>query len=116
MFVDIESGDLVDYPEQLEFRPKAGDMIVWDARSIHKIDGPESKDWGVMKRRVLGGTGVKKGAVYMGEDRALFSDMSTHTLRGEFMRGCLRPALSCPISRRSTGTRTPTLSSRKNRK
>uniref|UniRef100_A0A7S2B6C9 Phytanoyl-CoA dioxygenase n=1 Tax=Florenciella parvula TaxID=236787 RepID=A0A7S2B6C9_9STRA len=94
VFVDIESGDLVDYPEQLEFRPKAGDMIVWDARSIHKIDGPESKDWGVMKRRVLGGTGVKKGAVYMGEDRALFSDMSTHELGdGDILSGPQWPRL-----------------------
>jgi len=94
VFVDIESGDLVDYPEMLEFRPKAGDMIVWDARSIHKIDGPESKDWGSMKRRVLGGTGVKKGATYMGEDRALFSDMSTHSLRdGDILEGPQWPRL-----------------------
>jgi len=80
VFVNLEDGDLPDYPEQLEFRPKAGDMIVWDARSIHKIDGPKSKDWGSKKRRVLGGTGVKRGALYKGEGRALFSDMSTHQM------------------------------------
>ena len=44
-------GDLINYPEQLVFRPKAGDMIVWDARAIHKIDGPENKDWGAAKVR-----------------------------------------------------------------
>ena len=59
----------------------AGDLIVWNARAIHKIDGPSSKDWGSRKRRVLGGTGVKTGACYWGENRALFSDMSTHDLK-----------------------------------
>lgn len=81
VFVDISEGDLPEFSEQLEFRPKAGDAIVWDARAIHKIDGPKSKDWGVMKRRVLGGTGVVAGAKYYGESRALFSDMSSHGLR-----------------------------------
>ena len=86
VFVNIEDGDLPEFSEQLAFRPKAGDLIVWDARAIHKIDGPKSKDWGVegqggRKRRVLGGTGVVAGAPYMGEDRALFSDMSTHQLK-----------------------------------
>lgn len=66
---------------QIAFDVHAGDLIVWNARAIHKIDGPSSKDWGVRKRRVLGGTGVKAGAQYWGETRALFSDMSTHDLK-----------------------------------
>lgn len=94
VFVNLEDGDLPDYPEQLEFRPKAGDMIVWDARAIHKIDGPKNKDWGTMKRRVLGGTGVKKGARYYGEGRALFSDMSSHALQdGDLLQGPQWPRL-----------------------
>jgi len=94
VFVNIEEGDLPDYPEMLEFRPKAGDMIVWDARAIHKIDGPKSKDWGSMKRRVLGGTGVVKGARYYGEKRALFSDMTTHGKRdGDILEGPQWPRL-----------------------
>ena len=39
VFVDLEKDGLLEYPELLEFRPKAGDLIVWHARSIHKIDG-----------------------------------------------------------------------------
>ena len=66
---------------QIAFNVHAGDLIVWNARAIHKIDGPSSKDWGSRKRRVLGGTGVKAGARYWGENRALFSDMSTHDLK-----------------------------------
>lgn len=94
VFVNLEDGDLPDYPEQLEFRPKAGDMIVWDARSIHKIDGPKSKDWGLRKRRVLGGTGVKGGARYKGEGRALFSDMSSHSMKdGDVLTGAQWPRL-----------------------
>mmetsp|Transcript_10008 Transcript_10008/g.28460 ORF Transcript_10008/g.28460 Transcript_10008/m.28460 type:complete len:144 (+) Transcript_10008:884-1315(+) len=69
-------------------------MIVWDARTIHKIDGPKSKDWGTMKRRVLGGTGVVQGARYYGENRALFSDMSTHALKdGDELVGAQWPRL-----------------------
>ena len=55
VFVDLEEDDLLKY-EPLEFQPKAGDLLVWHARSIHKIDGPTSQDWGKSKRRVLGGT------------------------------------------------------------
>ena len=43
VFVDLERDGLLEYPEMLEFRPKAGDLIVWHARSIHKIDGPSSQ-------------------------------------------------------------------------
>jgi hypothetical protein len=81
VFVNLADGDLPAYPEQLEFRPKAGDLIVWNARSIHKVDGAPTRDWGSAKRRVLGGTGVKLGAKYKGEGRALFSDMSSHALK-----------------------------------
>jgi len=81
VFVNPSEGDLADYSEQIAFDVHAGDLIVWNARAIHKIDGPSSKDWGVRKRRVLGGTGVKAGAQYWGETRALFSDMSTHDLK-----------------------------------
>lgn len=94
VFVDLDDGDLRDFPEQLEFRPKAGDMIVWNARTIHKIDGPENKDWGSSKRRVLGGTGVVAGAKYYGEKRALFSDMASHDMKdGDVLCGPQWPRL-----------------------
>lgn len=94
VFVNLEDGDLPNFSEMIEFRPKAGDLIVWNARSIHKIDGPKSRDWGTRKRRVLGGTAVKRGALYAGEGRALFSDMATHSLKnGDVLQGPQWPRL-----------------------
>ena len=81
VFVDLEKDNLLQYPELLEFRPKAGDLIVWHSRSIHKSDGPKSQDWGKSYRRVLGGTVAIDDVKYLGEGRALFSDMGTHGLK-----------------------------------
>jgi len=78
VFVDLEKDGLLEYPELLEFRPKAGDLIVWHARSIHKIDGPKTQDWGFSRRRVLGGTVALDDAKYLSLGRALFSDMGSH--------------------------------------
>ena len=64
VFVDIDEGDLPEYHDFTTFRPKAGDLIVWHARTIHKIDGPTSQDWGSVKRRVLGGTVAIDDATY----------------------------------------------------
>ena len=80
VFVDLEKDGLLEYPEMLEFRPKAGDLIVWHARSIHKIDGPKDQDWGNGRRRVLGGTVALNDATYESMGRALFSDMGSHGL------------------------------------
>jgi len=80
VFVDLEKDGLLDYPELLEFKPKAGDLIVWHARSIHKIDGPTTQDWGTRRRRVLGGTVALDDAKYLTMGRALFSDMGSHGL------------------------------------
>jgi len=81
VFVDLERDGLLQYPELLEFRPKAGDLIIWHARSIHKIDGPRTQDWGATKRRVLGGTVALNDATYESKGRALFSDMGSHGLQ-----------------------------------
>lgn len=78
VFVDLERDGLLAYPEMLEFRPKAGDLIVWHARSIHKIDGPKSQDWEASRRRVLGGTVAIDDAKYLAGGRLLFSDMGSH--------------------------------------
>jgi len=80
VFVDLEKDGLLDYPELLEFKPKAGDLIVWHARSIHKIDGAPTQDWGSRRRRVLGGTVALDDAKYLTMGRALFSDMGSHGL------------------------------------
>eukprot|EP00316_Scyphosphaera_apsteinii_P020926 CAMPEP_0119316768 /NCGR_PEP_ID=MMETSP1333-20130426/40797_1 /TAXON_ID=418940 /ORGANISM="Scyphosphaera apsteinii, Strain RCC1455" /LENGTH=344 /DNA_ID=CAMNT_0007322507 /DNA_START=142 /DNA_END=1176 /DNA_ORIENTATION=+ len=81
VFVDLERDGLLAYPELLEFKPKAGDLIVWHARSIHKIDGPSDQDWGNSKRRVFGGTVALNDATYESMGRALFSDMGSHGLQ-----------------------------------
>lgn len=80
VFVDLEKDGLLKYPELLEFRPKAGDLIVWHSRSIHKIDGPKTQDWDSSRRRVLGGTVAINDAKYLTMGRALFSDMGSHGL------------------------------------
>lgn len=74
------SEDILGGYEQLEFRPKAGDMIVWHARTIHKIDGPESQDWGDRTRRVLGGTVAIDDAKYKDKQKVEFADMGRHSL------------------------------------
>lgn len=93
VFVDLERDELLDY-EILELRPKAGDLLVWHARAIHKIDGPEDKDWGKVKRRVLGGTVAVDDAKYMTLGRVLFSDMGSHGLQeGEPLRHAMFPRI-----------------------
>lgn len=81
VFVDLEADGLLKYP-MLEFDGgiKAGDLIVWHSRAIHKIDGPSSQDWGDSRRRVLGGTVALNNAKYLTMGRALFSDMGSHGL------------------------------------
>jgi len=80
VFVSLDEGDLPQYAEDVvEFRPKAGDMIVWHPRSIHKVEGAPN-GWGDVKRRVLGGTVAIDDAKYQGKKKALFSDMGRHDL------------------------------------
>lgn len=82
VFVSLDDGDLPTYANDLlEFRPKAGDMIVWHARTIHKIDGPDSQDWGERKRRVLGGTVAIDNAKYKDKQKVEFADMGRHSLK-----------------------------------
>ena len=80
VFVNLANGDLPDYPELLEFRPKAGDMIIWHPKTIHKIDGPESQDWEKRKRRVLGGTVALNAAKFYNKEKVEFADMGRHDL------------------------------------
>ena len=81
VFVNLADGDLPNYPKLLEFRPKAGDMIVWHPKSIHKIDGPESQDWEKRKRRVLGGTVALNDALFWNKEKVEFADMGRHDLQ-----------------------------------
>lgn len=97
VFVDLERDGLLQYPELLEFRPEAGDVIVWHPKSIHKIDGPKTEDWDRKKRRVYGGTVVTDGAKYV-SGGAQFSDMGSHDLQeGDLLDHALFPKIY-PVS------------------
>jgi len=94
VFVDLEKDNLLQYPELLEFRPKAGDLIIWHSRAIHKIDGPTSQDWEASRRRVLGGTVAVDDCKYMTGGRLLFADMGSHGMEdGDALQHALFPKL-----------------------
>jgi len=94
VFVDLEKDNLLQYPELLEFRPKAGDLIVWHSRAIHKIDGPKGQDWESSRRRVLGGTVAVDDCKYLAGGRLLFADMGSHGMNdGDQLRHALFPLL-----------------------
>jgi len=94
VFVDLEKDNLLQYPELLEFRPKAGDLIVWHSRAIHKIDGPKTQDWDASRRRVLGGTVAIDDCKYMAGGRLLFADMGSHGMEdGDPLKHALFPKL-----------------------
>jgi len=94
VFVDLEKDNLLQYPELLEFRPKAGDLIIWHSRSIHKIDGAPNADWQKSRRRVLGGTVAIDDAKYLAGGRLLFADMGSHGMSdGDRLEHALFPKL-----------------------
>lgn len=80
VFVDINQPGLENY-EKLEFRTKPGDILIWHARTIHKIDGPSDGVW-TQYRRVLGGTVAKAGTVYHDKQGSggVLSDLGNHGL------------------------------------
>eukprot|EP00290_Baffinella_frigidus_P002117 CAMPEP_0180182576 /NCGR_PEP_ID=MMETSP0986-20121125/40742_1 /TAXON_ID=697907 /ORGANISM="non described non described, Strain CCMP2293" /LENGTH=423 /DNA_ID=CAMNT_0022135959 /DNA_START=32 /DNA_END=1303 /DNA_ORIENTATION=+ len=53
------------------FRAKAGDMIIWHPKVIHKVEGAPD-GWGTAKRRVIGGTAAIDRAVYQDEEEHSF--------------------------------------------
>ena len=55
--------ELIKKYEAVEFRPQAGDMLIWHPKTIHKVEGPKG-GWGDRKRRVLGGTAAVGECVY----------------------------------------------------
>jgi Phytanoyl-CoA dioxygenase (PhyH) len=80
VFVDIDMPGLDEYrDEQLVFRTKPGDMLVWHPKTIHKIDGPVDGIW-TSYRRVLGGTVAKGGTRYTDKrgTGGVLSDLGRH--------------------------------------
>ena len=96
VFVDIEMEGLEEYKDkQVAFRTRAGDMLIWHPRCIHKIDGPKSGIW-TQYRRVLGGTAAKGGTKYIDKrgTGGVFSDLGKHVLRdGEPLKSAFFPRI-----------------------
>lgn len=84
VFVNLEDGDLSNFDRRSKFIPEPGDLIIWDSRTIHRIIAPPGQSWGEgMKRRALGGTAAKSGAIYLDKGGAsAISDLAGHELRG----------------------------------
>mmetsp|Transcript_17635 Transcript_17635/g.25119 ORF Transcript_17635/g.25119 Transcript_17635/m.25119 type:complete len:408 (-) Transcript_17635:2025-3248(-) len=80
VFVDINENGLQNY-EKIEFRTKPGDVLIWHARTVHKIDGPSDGVW-TTYRRVLGGTVAKAGTKYHDKTGSggVLSDLGNHGL------------------------------------
>lgn len=82
VFVDIDQEGLEEYrDQQLEFRTKPGDVLIWHPKTIHKIDGPSDGVWDSY-RRVLGGTVAKGGTKYHDKrgTGGVLSDLGRHGL------------------------------------
>lgn len=84
VFVNLEDGDLSNFDRRSKFIPEPGDLIIWDARTIHRIIAPPGQSWEEgMKRRALGGTAAKSGAIYLDKGGAsAISDLAGHKLQG----------------------------------
>lgn len=81
VFVDRGDGDLAGFQKTAKFVAEPGDLIVWDARTIHRIVAPPGQAWEEgSKRRAFGGTVARSGAIYLNKGGAsAISDLSGHT-------------------------------------
>jgi Phytanoyl-CoA dioxygenase (PhyH) len=96
VFVDIDQPGLEEYKaNQLEFRTKPGDMLVWHPKTIHKIDGPADGIWDTY-RRVLGGTVAKGGTTYHDKrgTGGVLSDLGKHGMQdGDLLNSSYFPII-----------------------
>jgi len=82
VFVDINMEGMEEYKDKfLEFRTMPGDMLIWNPKTIHKVDGPADGIW-TSYRRVLGGTVAKGGSLYHDKTGSggVLSDLGRHGL------------------------------------
>jgi hypothetical protein len=85
-----DDADLLDKYEPTTFRPKAGDMIIWHPKVIHKVEGAPA-GWGDAKRRVIGGTAAIDRAMYQDEEEHSFK---AHGLaHGDLLRSAFFPKI-----------------------
>ncbi|CAK9001653.1 unnamed protein product [Durusdinium trenchii] len=96
VFVSLEDGDLNTFPRKTRYTPEPGDLIIWDARTIHRIVAPPGQKWeDGTQRRAIGGTMAKAGATYINKGGASgISDLAGHNqLNGEPLGGPYFPRI-----------------------
>jgi ectoine hydroxylase-related dioxygenase (phytanoyl-CoA dioxygenase family) len=81
VFVNRKDGDLPSFLRSTKFVPEPGDLIVWNARTIHRIVAPPNQQWTEgTQRRAIGGTMARAGATYLNKGGASgISDLAGHT-------------------------------------
>lgn len=96
VFVNLQEGDLPEYKKTLKLVPEPGDLIIWDARTIHRIVAPPNQRWDEgTQRRALGGTLAKANTPYYNKGGASgISDLAGHKLvNGDALGGAYFPRL-----------------------
>eukprot|EP00437_Effrenium_voratum_P004123 CAMPEP_0181423024 /NCGR_PEP_ID=MMETSP1110-20121109/13916_1 /TAXON_ID=174948 /ORGANISM="Symbiodinium sp., Strain CCMP421" /LENGTH=648 /DNA_ID=CAMNT_0023546139 /DNA_START=71 /DNA_END=2017 /DNA_ORIENTATION=+ len=96
VFVNLEDGDLTTFPRSTRYTPEPGDLIIWNARTIHRIVAPPGQKWeGGIQRRAIGGTMAKAGAKYINKGGASgISDLAGHEQKnGEPLGGPYFPRI-----------------------
>jgi hypothetical protein len=81
VFVNLDDGDLLSFPKKTKYIPEPGDLIIWNARTIHRIVAPPDQEWTEgTQRRAIGGTVAKGGTIYYNKGGASgISDLAGHT-------------------------------------
>jgi len=89
VFVKLEDGDLSTFERKTKFVPEPGDLIIWDARTIHRIVAPPENQWVEgTQRRAIGGTVAKGGSMYYNKGGASgISDLAGHKQKNGEMLG-----------------------------
>lgn len=96
VFVNVQDGDLPNFSRKSKFVPEPGDLIIWHARTIHRIVAPPGQRWDEgTQRRAIGGTLAKAGAIYWNSGGASgISDLAGHSQQnGELLGGPYFPRI-----------------------
>jgi len=96
VFVSLKDGDLSEFQRKSKFAPEPGDLIIWDARTIHRIVAPPDQQWVEgTQRRAIGGTVAKQGTTYFNKGGASgISDLAGHTQKnGELLNSPYFPRI-----------------------
>lgn len=96
VFVDPKDGDLPEYAKTLRLIPEPGDLVLWNARTIHRIVAPPDQRWPEgTQRRAIAGTMAKAGTIYRNKGGAsAISDLAGHVQKdGELLGGPYFPRI-----------------------